>query len=99
MVAGIGFGCGAYAILASLHLPILLVYGIVNGLGASPHGILPLFAGALISQLYFVPRFGARRWKQYATVLSAGYWCGQGLIGMGTCALAMITKSVSVMPY
>jgi len=99
MIAGIVFGLSAYALLASLRLPILFVYGVVGGLGAMPHGIFPMFVGALISQFYFVPRFGARRWKQYATVLSAGYWCGQGLVGMGTCALAMITKSVSTMPY
>ncbi len=55
--------------------------------------------GALISQYYFVPRFGARRWKQYATVLMAGYACGMGLIGMGTVAIAMVSKSVSQMPY
>ena len=99
MFGGIAFGVSAYAVLASLHLPILFVYGVVNGLGAGPHGIFPMFAGALISQFYFTPRFGARRWKQYATVIMAGYSCGFGLIGMGTCAIAMITKSVSTMPY
>lgn len=99
MLMGLGFGLGAYAGLASFRLPILLVYGVVGGLGAMPHSIFPMFAGALVSQFYFTPRFGARRWKQYATVLAAGYWCGQGLVGMGTCAIAMITKSVSTMPY
>jgi hypothetical protein len=99
MMGGIAFGVGSYAVLASLHLPILFVYGVVNGLGAGPHSIFPTFVGALIGQFYFIPRFGARRWKQYATVIMAGYSCGFGLIGMGTCAIAMITKSVSTMPY
>jgi hypothetical protein len=29
----------------------------------------------------------------------AGYACGMGLIGMGTVAIAMVSKSVSQMPY
>jgi hypothetical protein len=56
-------------------------------------------AGALLSRYYFEKRFGQRTWKQYATVLSAGYACGNGLIGMGSCAIAMIAKSVSQLPY
>ncbi len=99
MFFGLGFGLVTYFTLSYFRLPTLLVYGIMRGLGTIPHGIFPETVGALISQFYFIPRFGARRWKQYATVLSAGYGCGMGLIGMGTVALAMITKSVSTMPY
>jgi hypothetical protein len=98
-VGGFGFGVISYSVLAGLRLPQMLVFGIVRGLGTGPHGIFPEMIGALISQFYFVPRFGARKWKQYATVLAAGYACGMGLIGMGTIALAMIGKSVSQMPY
>ncbi|MEN6301392.1 MAG: peptide transporter [Armatimonadia bacterium] len=96
---GFVFGIGSYMILARLRLPIMLIYGIVRGLGTLPHSIFPEMIGALISQYYFVPRFGAKRWKQYATVLMAGYSCGMGLIGMGTVAIAMVSKSVSQMPY
>lgn len=99
VVGGFFFGTMSYALLASLRLPTMFVFGIVKGLGSWPHWMIPEFAGALISQYYFVPRFGARRWKQYATVLAAGYSCGMGLVGMGTIALAMIGKSVSQMPY
>jgi len=77
----------------------MLVFGMVRGLGTLPHFVFPEMVGALISQYYFVPRYGARRWKQYATVLMAGYSCGMGLVGMGTVAIAMISKSVSQMPY
>jgi hypothetical protein len=98
-VLGFIFGIISYMVLARLRLPIMLIYGIVRGLGTLPHAIFPEMIGALISQYYFVPRYGARRWKQYATVLLAGYACGMGLVGMGTVAIAMVSKSVSQMPY
>jgi len=98
-VGGFGFGVIAYSILAAARLPTLLVYGIIRGTGQLPHFIFPEVVGALISQFYFIPRFGARTWKQYATVLSAGYACGMGLIGMGAVAFALIGQAVSQMPY
>lgn len=99
VLGGFGFGVITYSALALMRLPVLLIYGVVRGLGTLPHGIFPEMIGALISQYYFVPRFGARRWKQYATVLSAGYACGMGLIGMGAVAFALIGQAVSQMPY
>ncbi len=98
-LGGVGFGVVSYAILSAFKLPVTMVFGIVRGLGTLPHFTIPQFIGALISQFYFIPRFGARRWKQYATVLMAGYACGTGLVGMGAVALALIGKSVSQMPY
>ncbi len=88
-----------YIILRSFRLPILLIYGMVRSFGILPHFVFPQLLGAIISQYYFIPRFGARRWKQYATVLAAGYACGMGLVGMITVALVLIGKSVSQMPY
>lgn len=98
-IGGFIFGTAFYYILAAFKLPTMLVFGMVRGLGTLPHFVFPEMVGALISQYYFVPRYGARRWKQYATVLMAGYSCGMGLVGMGTVAIAMISKSVSQMPY
>jgi len=96
-----GFGAAVviYVILSVFRLPILLIYGLVRGFGILPHFIIPQLIGALISQFYFIPMFGARRWKLYATVLAAGFSCGMGLIGMGSIALALIGKSVSQMPF
>ena len=98
-VGGLVVAIGIYAVLSAFRLPILLIYGIVRGFGILPHYVIPQIVGALISQFYFVPMFGARRWKQYATVLAAGFACGMGLVGMGTIALALIAQSVSQMPY
>ena len=77
----------------------MLIYGVIRGISTMPHYVFPEMVGALISQFYFAPRFGARKWKQYATVLMAGYACGMGLVGMGTVAIAMVSKAVSQMPY
>jgi len=99
VVGGFGFGVITYSILAAARMPTLLVYGVVRGIGHMPHFVFPEMIGALISQFYMIPRFGARRWKQYATVLSAGYACGMGLIGMGSVAFALIGQAVSQMPY
>jgi hypothetical protein len=98
-VYGFAFAVVTYAALTSFKAPITLLFGIVRGLGTTCHWTIPTFIGALISQYYFIPRFGARLWKQYATVLMAGYACGFGLIGMGAVALALIGKSVSQLPY
>jgi hypothetical protein len=99
VLGGFGFGVVTYSVLALLKLPTLLIYGVVRGLGRLPHFVFPEMIGALVSQYYMIPRFGARRWKQYATVLSAGYACGMGLIGMGSVAFALIGQAVSQMPY
>lgn len=98
-IGGFVFGIVAYSVLSWLKMPTMLIYGIVRGLGTMPHGIFLEMVGALISRYYFEKRFGLREWKQYATVLMAGYACGMGLIGMGTVAIAMVSKSVSQMPY
>ena len=96
---GYAFGVGSYALLSAFRLPTLLVYGVMRGLGQIPHGLFPEMVGALVSRYYFEKKHGQKRWKQYATVLSAGYACGTGLIGMGSVAIAMVQKSVSQLPY
>jgi hypothetical protein len=99
IVGGFAGAILAYIALWHLRMPTLLIYGVIRGMGHMPHWTIPQFAGALISRYYFEKRFGRRRWKQYATVLSAGYACGMGLIGMGSVAIAMVQKSVSLLPY
>ena len=90
-----------YLLLRGFRLPILLIYGLIRSAtgGILPHAVFPQLLGALVSEYYFIPRYGARRWKQYAMVLFAGYSCGTGLVGMVTVALVLIGKSVSQMPY
>jgi len=99
IAGGLGVGLVSYAFLSALNLPVMLIYGFIRGIGGLPHGAIPELFGALLGHYYFSRRFGFRRWKQYATVLFAGYACGMGLVGMGGAALAMVVNSVRQLPY
>jgi hypothetical protein len=60
---------------------------------------IPQMAGALMGRFYFEKRYGVQNWRAFAPVLVAGYYCGMGLIGMAAVALALLSKSVSRLPY
>jgi hypothetical protein len=99
--AALGFGVGLTGLtgLSALRLPVTLVYGFINGMGMLPHAILPQLAGALLGRLYLERRLGRDTWRRYSVVVLAGYGCGMGLVALGSSAIAMITKSVSTLPY
>lgn len=88
-----------YGALAVFKVPVLVFYGLIGGAGAMPHGVIPQFGGALLGRYYFRRRFGVEKWTMYAPVLLAGFSCGMGLMGMSSIALALISKSVSYLPY
>ena len=99
----IGFGAGA-AILAYFAtiaggLPTLLFYGLINGTHTLPAYAIPQFIGAMLGRYYFQKRYGQENWRAYTPVLVAGYYCGMGLIGMAAVALALLSKSVSRLPF
>jgi len=90
---------GLYGAMVAFKLPVLYFYGFAGGIGQLPHHMIPMFAGAMIGRYYFGRRFGLERWSVYAPVLLAGFSCGMGLMGMSSIALALISKSVSYLPY
>lgn len=97
---GLGLGLTTYAVLSFFGLPILLIYGAVRGLGqTTPHTHILEFAGALAGRYYFERKFGRDKWSRYPPVLMAGFSCGMGLVGMASVAVALISKSVSQLPY
>ena len=80
--AGTLLGLLLYGALSLGGAPIMLFYGLVRGLsGALVHWVLPQFAGALLGKFYFQRKFG-ENWRKYITVISAGFFCGSGLITM-----------------
>ena len=89
------------AYLATLlgGISTLFFYGLVNGTLVLPAYAIPQFAGAILGRYYFSKRYGDENWKAYTPVLVAGYYCGMGLIGMAAVALALLSKSVSRLPY
>lgn len=96
---GAAFGLVTYAVLASLRLPTMFVYGLIRGAGVMPHGIILNLAGALLGRFHFEKRYGRHQWRLYAPVLAAGFACGMGLMVMAGSALAMVVKSTRQMPY
>ena len=98
---GEGFG-GAlvlYAALGMFRVPVMWFYGLANGFLAPTHGAIPQFVGAMLGRFYFARRFGLHQWRLYGPVLLAGYLCGTGLVGMAGIAMAIILKSVRVLPF
>ena len=88
-----------YAVLGVFRVPVMWFYGLLGGFQGSTTGAIPSFIGAMLSRFYFAKRFGLRQWRMYGPVLLAGYACGTGLVGMAGIALAIILKSVRVLPF
>ena len=99
IAGGFSFAGGTFLVLSILRLPISLIYGFVRGLSGLPHLLIPEMIGALIGRYSLERRFGVEVWRQYAPVLLAGYACGMGLIGMSAVAIALISKSVTQLPF
>ena len=99
MVTGLGFGLIAYGLLNWLRLPVMLIYGFIRGLGMLPHFIFPQFFGALIGRYYMRRRFGEENWRRWPPVLYAGFACGMGLVAMLAIAIALISQSITQMPF
>lgn len=99
ILMGLGTGLGLFAACSAFRLPQLFFYGLVGGIGAMPHGTMPMMLGAILGRYYFAKRFGKETWNAYVPVLLAGYACGMGLIGMCATAIRMIGMSVSHLPF
>jgi len=98
---GIGGAMGLvlFFIFYSMHLPIMLVYGVVRGLNQTmPHVVIPQFIGALIGRFYFRRKMGLL-WRQYVPVVSAGFGCGMGLITVLAVGVNFLAKAVIKIPF
>ncbi|HUU59846.1 MAG TPA: OPT/YSL family transporter, partial [Phycisphaerae bacterium] len=92
-------GLVLFSVLYSLHLPIMLVYGVVRGLNQTmPHVVLPQFIGALIGRFYFRRKMGLI-WRQYVPVVSAGFGCGMGLVTVLAVGVNFLAKAVIKIPF
>jgi hypothetical protein len=99
MLMGAGFGTALFAIMWPLHLPILLIYGIIRGLGQTlPHQILPEIVGAMLGRFYFQKKFG-KKWRPYILVVAAGFYCGMGLITVLSVGLNFLARAVIKIPF
>lgn len=99
LLMGSGFGVAMFAIMWPLHLPILMIYGIIRGLGQTlPHQILPEIVGAVLGRYYFQRKLG-KKWRPYILVVAAGFHCGMGLITVLSVGLNFLAKSVIKIPF
>ncbi len=99
VLMGFSFGIIMFAILTALKAPTLLLYGYVSGLGYLPHFGIPEFTGALLGRYYFAKVVGRERWRRYVPVLSAGFFCGVGLISMIGVAFLLLRGCITPKPY
>ncbi|MEM5789919.1 MAG: peptide transporter, partial [Syntrophobacteraceae bacterium] len=96
---GAVLGLVTYSVLAAFHLPIMLIYGVVRGLGqTTPHGIFLEIVGAVLGRYILAKKYGVA-WRQYAPVLLAGFSCGMGLMGMLGMGFTLILRSLKSLPY
>ncbi len=97
--AAVGGGV-LYLIVHLLGASPMWWYGMIGGLGAMPHGVLVTFTGSLVSRFYLAKKFGGpEQWFKYAIVLTAGFSCGVGLVGMAGVAVALINGAITQSPF
>jgi len=100
IIAGsFSFSMVAFVIMSILKLPIMAIYGFVQGIGGMPHGFVPLVIGALIGKFYFQKKLGQKRLLEIMPVLLAGYGTGGGLIALIGVAINLIVSAVSSAPF
>ena len=99
MAGSFSFTVAAFAVMSALHLPVMAIYGFVQGIGAMPHAFVPIVIGALIGKFYFHRRFGQKRVLEVVPVISAGYGTGIGLVALLGVAINLIVSAVSALPF
>ncbi len=93
------FSLSAFTLLSILNLPVMAIYGFVQGIGGMPHGFVPIVIGALVGKFYLQPRYGQKRVLEVMTVIVAGYGTGAGLVALVGVALNLIVTAVSSAPF
>lgn len=97
---GLLAGLGLFGVLKLFAAPVFLLYGMVKGFNqVLPHVIMPQLLGCLLGRFYFQRKFGVTQWRKSIPVLSAGFFCGAGLISVFCIGVMFLSKSVFKMPF
>ena len=100
VIAGsFSFSMIVFFLLSLFSLPVMTVYGFIQGVGQMPHGFVPLVIGALVARFYLQRRFGKKRIIEVMPVVAAGYGTGAGLVALIGVALNLIVNAVSASPF
>jgi hypothetical protein len=94
-----GIGLVLFLVLGAIGIPVSFFYGMIGGLGAPLHGILPMFIGGMIGRYYFQKKFGQAHWARYVPVVAAGFACGMGLSAMLAVASAIVSQCTRELPF
>jgi hypothetical protein len=100
VIAGsFSFSMIAFGLLTVFGLPVMAIYGFVQGVGQMPHAFLPIVIGACIGKFYLHRKFGQKRILEVMPVVVAGYGTGAGLVALIGVALNLIVNAVSSAPF
>jgi len=92
---GLVSGSSLFAVLSSVGLPIMLVFGAVWGLAQSnPGAIFCTMLGAFVARFYFKRKY-KDMWLKYMTAIMAGFGCGMGLTSMIAMSFNVIVRMLS----
>ena len=94
-----GFAIAAFCGLSAFGLPVMAIYGFMQGVGGMPHAFVPLVVGAVIGRFYLRSRFGQKRILEVMPVMAAGYGTGAGLVALIGVAINLIVTAVSSSPF
>jgi len=97
--AVLGAGVALFRVLKALAARTFLLYGMVKDPNRTmPHVVLPQLMGRLVGRFYFLRKFGPK-WRRYVAVVSAGFFCGAGLITVFRIGVMFLSKSIFKLPY
>ena len=89
-------------LIAGLLFPILgipfEVLGFSAGVATAPHWAVTMFAGAVFGKI-MEKKKGFKWWDNYKSTVAAGLALGEGLAVVISVSIALITKSIWIMPY
>ena len=92
---GLFSGSGLFALLTAFGLPIMLIFGAVQGLNQSnPGTMFCTMLGACIARFHFKRKY-KDMWLKYMTAIMPGFGCGMGITSMIAMAFNVIWRMLS----
>jgi hypothetical protein len=93
-----GFVTVIYFLSEIFRFPFSLV-GLVVGVTTPPPAPISQFIGVLLARYVLTRIFGKERWSQYASAVFAGLVIGEGIMIVVSSSIALILKSLWILPY
>jgi len=98
ILAGFGLSLALWGATSLARLPYLFFFSLIGSMTMWPHDAIPMAIGALIG-IRMGRKYGNETWQAYTPILSAGFACGMGLIGMVAVAITLMARAVTPLLY